>query len=116
LTLWLLAPVLTPFVVAAILAYALTPLVDWLDGVGRGRIPRVVAVVLVELLFIVATLGVVLLIVPILAKELPLMREQVPLLLDSLSATLKPFLAQLIKVSLGGQHQVFCPEVPQCQF
>ena len=94
LTLWLLAPVLTPFVVAAILAYALTPLVDWLDGVGRGRIPRVVAVVLVELLFIVATLGVVLLIVPILAKELPLMREQVPLLLDSLRATLKPFLAQ----------------------
>jgi predicted PurR-regulated permease PerM len=101
LTLWLLAPVLTPFVVAAVLAYALTPLVDWLDGVGRGRIPRVVAVVLVELLFIVATLGVVLLIVPILAKELPLMREQVPLLLDSLSATLKPFLAQFgLKFSL----------------
>ncbi len=43
--LWLLAPVLTPFVVAAVLAYALTPMVDWLDDVGRGRIPRMVAVV-----------------------------------------------------------------------
>ena len=99
--LWLLAPVLTPFVVAAILAYALTPLVDWLDEVGRGRIPRVVAVLLVELLFVVAMLGVVLLIVPILAKELPLMREQVPVLLDGLNGSLKPFLAQFgLKFSL----------------
>jgi len=93
-TLWLLAPVLTPFVVAAILAYALTPLVDWLDRLGRGRLPRMVAVVVIELVFILVVLGVMLLIVPILAKELPLMREQVPVLLDGLNASLKPFLAQ----------------------
>ena len=99
--LWLLAPVLTPFVVAAVLAYALTPLVDWLDNLGRGRIPRLIAVGVVELLFIVALLGVLLLIVPILAKEIPLMREQVPVLLDGLNASLKPFLAQFgLKFSL----------------
>lgn len=99
--LWLLTPVLTPFVVAAVLAYALTPLVDRLDNLGRGRLPRLMAVVVVELLFIVAMLGIVLLIVPILAKELPLMREQVPVLLDSISASLKPFFAQFgIKFSL----------------
>ena len=86
--LWLLAPVLTPFVVAAILAYALTPLVDWLDRLGRGRLPRIGAVVVIELLFIVVVLGVMLLIVPILAKELPLMREQIPVLLDGLNASL----------------------------
>jgi len=91
---WLLAPVLAPFVVASVLAYALTPVVDWLDNLGRGRIPRLLAVVVVELLFILALLGVLLLIVPILAKELPLMREQLPTLFDSLNATLKPFLAQ----------------------
>jgi predicted PurR-regulated permease PerM len=101
LLLWLLAPVLTPFVVAAILAYALTPLVDWLDDLGRGRLPRLLAVVVVELLFIIALLSVVLLIVPILLKELPLMREQVPVLLDGINAALKPFLAQFgIKFSL----------------
>ncbi len=94
LALWLLAPVLTPFVVAAILAYALTPLVDWLDAVGCGRLPRLLAVVLIELLFIIVVLGVMLLIVPILVKELPLLREQVPVLLDGLNASLKPFLAQ----------------------
>jgi predicted PurR-regulated permease PerM len=92
--LWQLAPVVTPFVVAAILAYALTPLVDWLDTLGRGRLPRVVAVVLVEVLFIIALLSVLLLMVPILVKELPLLREQVPVLLESVSASLQPFLAQ----------------------
>jgi predicted PurR-regulated permease PerM len=98
---WLLAPVLTPFVVAAVLAYALTPLVDWLDSVDGGHIPRVLAVVIVELVFILVVLGISLLIVPILAKELPQMREQVPLLLDGLNAWLKPFLAQFgIKLSL----------------
>ena len=101
LALWLLGPVLTPFVVAAVLAYALTPLVNKLDRVGKGRVPRVLAVVVVELLFILAALSLVLLIVPIVAKEIPLIREQVPLLLDKLSTGLKPWLAQFgIKVSL----------------
>src|SRR4051794_1874287 len=38
LLLWLLAPVLTPFVVAAVLAYALTPLVNKLDALGGGKL------------------------------------------------------------------------------
>jgi predicted PurR-regulated permease PerM len=92
--LWLLAPVLTPFVVAAILAYALTPVVDWLDGLGRGRIPRLLAVVLVELVFLLALLAVLLLIVPILLKQFPLLREQLPALLDHFSSSLQPLLAQ----------------------
>ncbi len=92
--LWLLGPVLTPFVVAAVLAYALTPLVNKLDDLGKGRIARVVAVILVELLFVFSLLGLVLLIVPIMAKELPLMREQVPLLADRLNTGLTPWLAQ----------------------
>ena len=101
LALWLLGPVLTPFVVAAVLAYALTPLVNKLDSLGKGRVPRVLAVIVVELLFILAALSLVLLIIPIVAKEIPLMREQVPLLFDKLNTGLKPWLAQFgIKVSL----------------
>jgi predicted PurR-regulated permease PerM len=101
LALWLLGAVLTPFVVAAVLAYALTPLVDRLDQVGRGRLPRVVAVVIVELLFILALACLVLLMLPILAKEVPLMRAQLPLLFDKLNADLSPWLAQFgIDVSL----------------
>ncbi len=93
--LWLLAPVLTPFVVAAILAYALTPVVDWLDRLGRGRLPRLLAVLLVELIFLVLLLSIALLIVPILLKQLPLLREQVPPLLDHANASLQPLLTQL---------------------
>lgn len=96
-----LGPVLTPFVVAAVLAYALTPVVDRLDDLGGGRMPRLAAVVLVELLFIVALLGLVLLIVPVVAKEVPLMRQQLPQLLDRLHDTLSPWLAQFgVQVSL----------------
>lgn len=101
--LWRLAPVLAPFVVASVLAYALTPVVDWLDDLGRGRIPRLVAVVVVELLFMLALGGVLLLMVPILAKELPLMREQFPFVMDSVNAAVSPWLRQWgIHVSLDG--------------
>ncbi|MBA2673098.1 AI-2E family transporter [Ramlibacter sp.] len=96
-----LGAVLTPFAVAAVLAYALTPLVDRLDEVGRGRMPRVLAVLVVQLLFMLALLCVFLLVVPVLAKELPLMREQLPLVFDRLNAVLSPWLAQFgISVSL----------------
>jgi len=99
--LWLLAPVLTPFVVAAILAYALTPVVDKLDALGAGRMPRVLAVVLVELVFLALLLSIALLIVPILLKQLPLLREQVPPLLNQFNDFLSPKLAALgLTVSL----------------
>jgi len=92
--LWLLAPVLTPFVVAAVLAYALTPVVDWLERVGSARLPRLLAVLLVELVFILVLLAIVLLMVPILLKELPQLREQVLLLLDGMNNSFKVVLAR----------------------
>jgi predicted PurR-regulated permease PerM len=94
LALWLLAPVLAPFVVAAVLAYALTPVVDWLDQLGRGRIPRVLAVIVAELVFVVLLLALVLLVVPIMAKEVPLIRDQLPLLLERAVAVVQPLLTQ----------------------
>ena len=101
LILWLMGPVLTPFVVAAVLAYALTPLVNKLDYMGRGRLPRVVAVILVEVLFLLVGLSLILLIVPIMAKEIPLMREQLPLLADKFNNWFSPLAAQFgFKVSL----------------
>jgi predicted PurR-regulated permease PerM len=89
---WLLGPVLTPFVVAAVLAYALTPLVHRLDKVWSGKLPRLLAVIIVELLFIIAVLAICLLIVPILAKEIPLLREQLPVLAERLNAWAAPLL------------------------
>lgn len=89
--LWLLAPVLTPFLVGAILAYALHPAVE---ALARRRVPRVLAVMVVEVAVIVVALAVLLLIVPILSKELPLLKAQIPLLADKLNQTVTPWLAQ----------------------
>ena len=91
LLLWLLAPVLTPFVVAAVLAYALHPAVECL---AARRVPRIVAVALVEVLAIAALVALLLLVVPIVSKELPLLREQLPLLAEKLNQRLSPWLGQ----------------------
>lgn len=95
LLLWWLGPVLTPFVVAAVLAYALNPVVNRIDAAFGGRMPRVVGVLVVETLFLLALAGLLLMLVPILAKELPLLREQVPLLLDRMNTAVQPWLAQM---------------------
>jgi predicted PurR-regulated permease PerM len=89
--LWALAPVLAPFVVATVLAYALAPLVEWLV---RRHVPRLLAVLVVELVCVLLVLGVLLLVVPILARELPLMRDQLPVLLERAATRLQPLLAQ----------------------
>jgi predicted PurR-regulated permease PerM len=101
LVFWLLAPVLAPFVIAAVLAYVLHPLVLKLEGLAGGRLPRALAVVLVEALALLALLGIFLLLVPILVREWPLLQQQLPLLLDRLGEALNPLLAQMgLNVSL----------------
>lgn len=96
--LWLLTPVLTPFIVAAVLAYALHPAVEML---AARRVPRVIAVAAIEVVAMAALLALLLLVVPIVSKELPLLREQVPPTVAKLDQRLAPWLAQLgIKVSL----------------
>lgn len=98
LLLWLLAPVLTPFLIGAVLAYALHPAVERL---AARRVPRVIAVLLVEVAVIVAVLALLLLLVPVLSREMPLLRDQIPLLAERLNRSLVPRLAQFgINVSL----------------
>lgn len=91
LLLWLLAPVLAPFIAAVVMAYALAPAVQ---ALADRRVPRTVAVVLVELLFVAALLALVLLVLPILSKELPALREQIPALAKLSNDKLAPWLQQ----------------------
>jgi predicted PurR-regulated permease PerM len=101
LVLWLLGPVLMPFVVAGVLAYALSPLVQGAQRACGGRLPRVVAVVLVEVVFLLLLVALFTLLVPILAHELPRMRDQLPVLVERLQTELVPWLqAKGIHVAL----------------
>jgi predicted PurR-regulated permease PerM len=92
LVLWLLGPVLMPFVVAAVLAYALSPLVGALQRLFGGRLPRLVAVVWVEALFLLLMLALLTLLIPILAHELPRMRDQLPVLIERTQTVVVPWL------------------------
>lgn len=91
LLLWLLSPVLAPFIAALVLAYALAPAVQAL--VNR-RVPRSLAVLVVELLFALALLALLLLVLPILSKELPALREQIPVLAKLANDKVSPWLAE----------------------
>ncbi len=90
--LWWLGPVLTPFLVAGGLAYLLHPVVQRLSR-PAGVLPRLLAVALVELAAL--ALGVLLLIVPILSKELPQLRDQIPVLAARVNEQLLPWLNQI---------------------
>lgn len=89
--LWVLGPVLVPFAVAAVLAYALHPLVLQLQKL-IPLMPRVLCVVLVEVIALFAVLGILLLLVPILTREIPLLQQQLPALLDRLAVNVNPWL------------------------
>jgi len=91
LLLSLLAPVLMPFVLAAVLAYALHPLVEWLH---LRRIPRWLGAGLAIAMLTLVVLAVVLLIVPVITKQMPLLREQVPVLLENINVWLVPVLGR----------------------
>src|SRR5262249_60260679 len=87
--LWLLSPVLTPFLLGAILAYILHPGVAWLR---RHRVPKVVAALLMMLFFTLMVTGLVLLILVVVQKEVPQLRQQVPVLISHVHKWLQPTL------------------------
>ena len=87
--LWLLGPILTPFLAGAVLAYILNPAVDWL---ARHRVSRATAAALVLLLGFVALLAMFLVVAPLIRKESAELAARVPALLARLDAWLAPML------------------------
>jgi predicted PurR-regulated permease PerM len=87
-----LGPVLTPFLAAAIFAYVLNPGVDRLcrARIGRFAVPRALAVTVVVLLFFAAGAALVLIVVPVLQKEVPLLQAAIPAFLAKLNDSLGP--------------------------
>jgi predicted PurR-regulated permease PerM len=72
---WLLAPVLTPFVLAALLAWLGDPLVDRLEAGGRSRNTAVVLVF--ALMVLLVTLALVIL-VPLMVRQVGTLGEALP--------------------------------------
>ncbi len=101
-----LGPVLTPFLAAAMLAYALNPGVDRLSRlkIGSFTLPRTLAVTIVILLFCSALLALVLIVVPVLQKEGAQLRDQIPVFSAKLIAWAGPKLREFgLPLPLDGE-------------
>lgn len=91
LLLYLLGPILTPFVAAGILAYICNPLVQKLSN---WKIPRTLAVVLVMLGLLLLFAALLLIMLPLLQKETQLLVGRLPDWLDTARLRLLPLLQQ----------------------
>src|SRR3970040_866735 len=87
--LYLLSPILAPFLFAAILAYILDPLVERLTG---KFVPRTLAVLLVMLGLLVLIVAFALVVLPLFTKELRLLAERLPAFIAWLNQHFAPFL------------------------
>ncbi len=87
----LLSPVLMPFVLAAVLGYALHPLVEKMYA---RRVPRWLGAGVALVLLGAVVLAVLLLIVPVVTRQVPLIRDQVPALMEHFNTWLQPIAAR----------------------
>lgn len=91
---YLLLPVLTPFLIAAILAYICDPLVDRaaLWGLGTFKLGRTLATTIVMFGIFGIIFLISLILIPLLQKESSLVAEQLPAFLGRLRDTIEPWL------------------------
>lgn len=94
--LWLLAPVLTPFVAAALLAYIGDPLADKLQ---RLKLPRALAVVCVFVLTFLAIGMLVLLVVPLIRSQVGALLDALPQIVAEVEQVWVPWLLDFFDVA-----------------
>ena len=95
---YFLHPILTPFLVAIVLAYMFDPVVDRLERLGLSRTWGVVTVFT---LFTVIVTALVLVLVPLLAKQLMKLYQLAPQVLDWLQHTAMPWAQSKFGLSDG---------------
>ena len=99
---YLLSPILTPFLVAAILAYIANPLVTKISSLScKGfRLNRTFSTTAVMLLILLALLLLILIIVPMLQKQILLLIQKSPVYLAALKNHIEPLLLKHFGMSL----------------
>ncbi len=106
---YLLEPILTPFVVAAILAYICNPWVSKLSALKlpRGwKLPRTLTALLVMLALVGMLTLLILIMLPLLQKEFNNFATRLPALLDTARLKLLPLLQQYFNVNLQWDNEV----------
>lgn len=96
--LYLLAPALTPFLCSALLAYLGDPLVDRLQRAGCSR---TLGVSLVFAVMFVAGIGFLLVMVPVLERQIAVIIAKTPVAIDWLQARALPWLSARLGLELA---------------
>jgi len=101
---YLLAPVITPFAISAVLAYFGDPLVDRLERarIWKWELGRTLAVSIVFVLLLSLLTVVLLIIVPLLLEQTRLLIQRLPEWIEWFSATALPWLAAKAGFELTG--------------
>lgn len=97
---YLLQPILMPFLVGALLAYLGDPLVDRLE---RHRFPRSVAVVTVFAALSLLVLGLLLLLVPMIGAQIQALQAALPHMLNWAQETALPWVERHAGIPLRGR-------------
>lgn len=95
---WLLGPILTPFVLAALLGWLGDPLVDRLEASGRSRNTAVVLVFTAMLLLVVLALVIL---VPMVVDQVRTLVDSLPGYRDWLLQTVLPWIEARAGIDLG---------------
>jgi predicted PurR-regulated permease PerM len=95
--LWLIGPILAPFLAGAIFAYILNPLVTRLSG---RYLPRSIAAGIVLLLTVLLLSSLLLLILPLLLREARLLGERLPEIINWINVRAVPWIHQHLGVEL----------------
>jgi predicted PurR-regulated permease PerM len=98
LLLWLLSPILAPFLAAAILAYIFDPAVSKMEARGM---PRALGTVLALLLLIVAVALLMVIILPLFYKEIAQLIEQMPAFMDRMRTTVLPWISDKFGIDIA---------------
>ena len=95
--LYLLAPILLPFIAGALLAYLGDPIVDRLES---WKISRTLSVVLVFLVILMIIIPVVLILIPLLESQIKLLIAKTPGYIDWVMVNLEPTLQETFGVNI----------------
>lgn len=94
---YLLSPILTPFLLAAVIAYICNPLVTWLEA---RKIPRTLSTIFVMLMTMGIFIAMALILFPLFEKEVSRLVERIPSFLDLVKSQFIPWLEDNFNVEL----------------
>lgn len=107
---YLLSPILTPFLLAAVIAYICNPMVKRMAG---KEIPRTVGTVLVMLLLLGVFAALILIMVPLFEKEASRLLDKMPVYLDIVKNQAIPWIESRLDINLQPDMNVLKEAVSQ---